>query len=144
MDCIPPLSSSKLVSFYLFLSKILLRKTYVLIYITTIFDNFRYFTLCIFYINNNYNITIDDQLALENDVNGLPTLRLRMNLHDRVAKLADLCFEKKGQNVFGLHPPSRFVLIDPYWLDRFFYSFTVCDDWSHLLKSSKSFRNKKL
>lgn len=104
----------------------------------------RYFTYYIFIkIIINY-ITTDDPLALETDVNGLPTLRLRMNLHDRVGKLADLCFGKKGQDVFGVHPPSRFVLIDPYWLDRFFYSFTVCDDWSHLLKSSKSFRNKKL
>jgi hypothetical protein len=67
-------------------------------------------------------------------------VRERLVMHERVVKLMHLRLAKMGKGATQLHPPKKFVNIDPLWLERLFQSFSICDDWSWLLKTSLEFR----
>jgi len=88
--------------------------------------------------------------ADEDEVNinlGGPSVELmkkRVLLHERVHRLSLLRKQQLvSDKINGLHTPGKMIYIDPFWLDRLLYSFSQCDDWSHLLRSSHEFRDKK-
>lgn len=81
------------------------------------------------------------EMMQEKNISSLASLRLRLRLHDRVGKLCQLRQSKLGHHLQHLYCPRKFVVIDPFWLDRLMYAFSVCEDWSHLLKSSASYRS---
>jgi hypothetical protein len=88
------------------------------------------------------SIKIADALSESKCANDLSYLRNRENLHSRVTRLAQLRFNKAENQISGWSCPHKFVSIDPFWLDRLSFSFASCDDWSHLLRQSKSYREK--
>ena len=67
-------------------------------------------------------------------------LRQRLLLHQRVVKVADLQFSKMEAGLRNLNTPGKFVFVEPFWLERFLYAFSECDDWTHLLRCSKLMR----
>ena len=62
-----------------------------------------------------------------------------------IGKTVDSAFSlnEKGMKNFvsGLNTPSKFVLLEPFWMDRMLQSFSACDDWASLLRNSKEFRS---
>lgn len=70
-------------------------------------------------------------------------IRERLILHERVHKLCQLRKMKLGNFSDQLHLPKKFVNIDPLWLERLLHAFSICDDWSWLLRSSSEFRELK-
>jgi tetratricopeptide (TPR) repeat protein len=71
-------------------------------------------------------------------------MRKRLILHERVVNLSKLKRKQLQKSLNGVSPPGKLVYIDPFWLDRLLYSFSQCDDWGWLMKSSKSIRNRKI
>lgn len=67
-------------------------------------------------------------------------LRQRQLLHDRVDKLATLRTSHLSKSLHGLQAIGKMVYIDPYWLERLLHAFSVCEDWSVLLRTSKGMR----
>ncbi len=68
-------------------------------------------------------------------------MKVRMVLHERLVQLIDLRLKGMHNFISGYNTPGKFVLLEPFWLDRMLQSFSVCDDWAALLKTSSEFRN---
>ena len=61
-----------------------------------------------------------------------------------MAMLKKYVHKDKFKNIkIPISGKSRFsVYISNNWLDRLLLSFSICDDWSWLIKNSKSYRMK--
>jgi hypothetical protein len=64
----------------------------------------------------------------------------RMILHDRVVWLLELKMAQMQASIEGMQPPGKFVYFETYWLESLVHAFASCDDWTSLLRSSKTFR----
>ena len=74
----------------------------------------------------------------------LELMKKRVLLHERVHRLSLLRKQQlKTDKIDSIHTPGKTIYIDPFWLDRLFYSFSQCDDWTFLLRGSHEFREKK-
>lgn len=81
--------------------------------------------------------------AFDNDAKGKITvdiMRNRLLLHERIQQLIHLRRNTLASSLIGLNTPGRFVFIETFWLEKIFYTFSECDDWAWLLKSSLAFR----
>lgn len=68
------------------------------------------------------------------------TLKQRKLLHERVKKLAALRTQQMKGHLEGMIMPGAFVYLEPMWLEQYMVSFSDCDDWAWLLKTSINFR----
>ena len=69
------------------------------------------------------------------------SMRVRSVIHERATQLISLRCQSLYKQLKGLNTPGKFVLLESGWLDDLLLSFSACDDWATLLKSSKSFRS---
>lgn len=92
-----------------------------------------------------HNVFADEEDNIHVSVSpSLEFMKKRVLLHERVHRLSLLRKQQlKTEKIDGLHTPGKMIYIDPFWLDRLFYSFSQCDDWTFLLRASHEFRDKK-
>lgn len=64
----------------------------------------------------------------------------RMILHDRVVWLLELKTAQMQAFVEGMRSPGKFVYFETYWLESLTHAFASCDEWTSLLRSSRTFR----